>query len=106
MNTTTSNAFRELMEIRGLGMPNGDELTIEGSDPIFPSPFKFGETTASALAARAIAANNLWELKTGRRQQIRLDVEADAKLCIRRGYSQEDAGKPGWASIVISEKNL
>lgn len=35
-----------------------------------------------------------------------LTPEADAKLCIRRGYSQEDAGKPGWASIVISEKNL
>ena len=66
MKTNASNAFRELMEIRGMGMPNENELTIEGSDPIFPSPFKFGETTASALAARAIAANDLWELKTGR----------------------------------------
>lgn len=35
-----------------------------------------------------------------------LTPEADAKLCIRRGYSQEDEGKPGWAAIVISEKNL
>ena len=35
-----------------------------------------------------------------------LTPEADVKLCIRRGYSQEDAGKPGWAAIVISEKNL
>lgn len=35
-----------------------------------------------------------------------LTPDADAKLCIRKGYSQEDSGKPGWASIVISEKNL
>lgn len=82
MKTITSNAFRELMEIRGMGMPNENELAIEGSDPIFPSPFKFGETAASALAARAIAANDLWELKTGRRQQIRLDVEAAAGTCL------------------------
>ena len=68
MKTNNSNAFRELMEIRGLEMPTENELFIEGSDPIFPSPFKFGETTASALAARAIAANDLWELKTGRRE--------------------------------------
>ena len=82
MKTNNSNAFRELMEIRGLEMPTENELFIEGSDPIFPSPFKFGETTASALAARAIAANDLWELRTGRRQQIRLNVEAAAGTCL------------------------
>jgi crotonobetainyl-CoA:carnitine CoA-transferase CaiB-like acyl-CoA transferase len=52
------------------------EITITGADPMFASPFRIGETLASALAARAVAANDLWELRTGRRQSISVDVMA------------------------------
>ena len=87
MNINSNNAFRELMEIRGKVnlTPEVDftkEVTISGQDPFFPSPFKFGETAAGVLAARAVAANDLWELRTGRRQKIALSVETAAATCL------------------------
>ena len=87
MDLTKSNAFRELMEIRGGQAPADTEVTVTGQDPFFASPFKFGETAAAALAARAVAANDLWELKTGRRQKISLTVPTAAATCLA-GTSQ------------------
>ena len=82
MDVRSSNAFRELMEIRGNGMPEDREVIVMGNDPFFRSPFKFGETVAAALSARAVAANDLWEIRTGRRQKITLQVEAAAATCL------------------------
>lgn len=31
---------------------------------------------------------------------------ANAKLCVRKGFCPEDMGKPGFASIVVSEEKL
>ncbi|WP_031469351.1 CoA transferase [Sciscionella sediminilitoris] len=75
-------AFDELMAIRGTARPAEDEVTISGSDPLFVSPFRIGATLADALAARAVAANDLWELRTGRRQRIGVDVRAAAATAL------------------------
>ncbi len=69
------------MAIRG-GQLARDEVTISGSDPLFVSPFRIGATLAGALAARAVAANDLWELRTGRRQSIDVDVRAAAATAL------------------------
>lgn len=82
MDIKKNNAFRELMVIRGKGLPASDEINVEGCDPFFRSPFRFGETAAGALAARAVAANDIWEMKTGRRQKITLSVDAAAATCL------------------------
>ncbi|WP_267882026.1 MULTISPECIES: CoA transferase [Streptomyces] len=57
-------------------------MTISGSDPLFVSPFRVGRTLADALAARVVAANDLWELRTGLRQQIGVDVRAAAATAL------------------------
>lgn len=72
-----SSAFAELMAIRG-GSPAAGEVTITGSDPLFRTPFRIGETLAMALAARGVAANDLWELRTGQRQKVSVDARAAA----------------------------
>lgn len=73
-----SNAFAELMAIRAGRPLAADEVTITGSDPHFRTPFRIGETLAMALAARGVAANDLWELRGGSRQSIRVDARAAA----------------------------
>ncbi|MGF6851670.1 CoA transferase [Paraburkholderia sp. CI3] len=78
MSTSKNNAFTELMTIRGGLPPGADEVEITGADPMYVSPFKLGETCAGALAARGVAANDLWELRTGHRQKISIDVRAAA----------------------------
>ncbi|MFM0291500.1 CoA transferase [Paraburkholderia megapolitana] len=76
--TEKPEAFRELMAIRAGKDISQNEVAITGADPMFASPFRIGETLASALAARAVAANDLWELRTGRRQSIGVDIMAAA----------------------------
>ncbi|WP_347558724.1 CoA transferase [Robbsia sp. KACC 23696] len=79
------DGFRELMAIRGRGMPSRDEVDIHGADPLFTSPFRIGETAAMALAARGVAANDLWEIRTGSRQRISVDVRAAAATSLYGG---------------------
>ena len=67
-------ALAELMAIRGQDELAPGELSMTGNDPFFPTPFRVGETAAASLAAIGVAANDLWEIKTGLRQQIHIDV--------------------------------
>jgi crotonobetainyl-CoA:carnitine CoA-transferase CaiB-like acyl-CoA transferase len=73
-----TNAFAELMAIRSGEVPAAGEVSITGADPFYRTPFRIGETMAAALVARGVAANDLWELRTGHRQTISVDVRAAA----------------------------
>jgi crotonobetainyl-CoA:carnitine CoA-transferase CaiB-like acyl-CoA transferase len=73
-----SGAFDELMAIRAGTPLAAGEISISGSDPLFRTPFRIGETLAMALAARGVAANDLWELRGGKRQKISVDARAAA----------------------------
>ncbi len=42
------------------------------ADPILPTPFRIGEAAAASLAAVGLAVSDLWELRTGRRQEVRV----------------------------------
>ena len=53
---------------------SGGELTFYGSDPILPSPIRFGTMAAIGLAARGVALAALWEEATGEGQDISVDV--------------------------------
>src|SRR5436189_106153 len=43
----------------------GGKLTFYGSDPILPSPIRFGTLAAIGLAARSVAVAALWKHATG-----------------------------------------
>ena len=45
-----------------------------GTDPILPTPFRIGDTAAASLAAVGLAVSDLWKLRTGRGQDVRVDV--------------------------------
>ncbi|WP_202946272.1 CoA transferase [Paenibacillus terrae] len=77
-----TGAFSELMAIRSGDKLDQNEVNFSGEDPLFKSPFRIGETLADALAARAVAANDLWQLRAGRRQTISIDVSAAAATCL------------------------
>lgn len=66
--------FDELMAIRGASPPANGEVAVRGSDPVYPTAFRIGETCASVIAGIGVAVSDLWELRTGRRQQAMVDV--------------------------------
>jgi crotonobetainyl-CoA:carnitine CoA-transferase CaiB-like acyl-CoA transferase len=48
------------------------------TDPVLPTPFRIGVAGAATVAAAGLAAARLWELRTGRHQQIAVDVRQAA----------------------------
>ena len=52
----------------------GGNLSFYGSDPILPSPMRFGTMAAVGLAARSVALAALWKQATGEGQDISVDV--------------------------------
>lgn len=71
-------ALNEILNVRGTQQPVSDELQIIGKDPVLNSNFKLGEVAAAAHAGVGVAINDLWELKTGQRQKIKLNVRSAA----------------------------
>jgi crotonobetainyl-CoA:carnitine CoA-transferase CaiB-like acyl-CoA transferase len=70
-----------------------------GTDPILPTPFRIGETSAAALGAVGLAVSELWELRTGRRQEVAIDTR-QATASLRSGHYMKLEGAP-----VSTERN-
>jgi crotonobetainyl-CoA:carnitine CoA-transferase CaiB-like acyl-CoA transferase len=54
----------------GLAKPVPGQVRIDGNEPVFPCRFPLASLSAAALAACGLAVSELWELRTGRRQQV------------------------------------
>ncbi len=53
-------------------------IDFTGSDPVLPSPFKIGEAAAATIGATALAAAELWRLRSGRPQQAHVNTRTAA----------------------------
>ena len=95
-----TSAFEEVMAIRGMGMPAPGEATITGADPVYSTPFKIGETCAAVLAGVGVAASDLWELKTGRRQSVEIDARRAAAALRSSTYMQRPDASGAFQNVV------
>src|SRR4030042_1106399 len=71
-----NTVFNELMDIAGWSNGFDEQVTTPGPDPVLPTRFQIGEMIAGIHAARGVAVSKLWQLKTGRQQQVAIDVRA------------------------------
>jgi crotonobetainyl-CoA:carnitine CoA-transferase CaiB-like acyl-CoA transferase len=96
----TNETLRTVLPIAGWGEDRARAVEITGgTDPILPTPFRIGETGAAALAAVGIAVSDLWELRTGRRQDVAVDAR-QATASLRSGHYMKLDGAP-----VSTERN-
>jgi len=51
-----------------------DAVTLTGAEPALPSSFAVGTAAQATVAAATLAANELWHLRTGRRQRVAVDM--------------------------------
>ena len=84
------DALRSILPVAGWPVDQAEERarSVEitgGADPVLPTPFRIGETSAAALAATGLAAADLWELRTGRRQEVAVDLR-QATASLRSGH--------------------
>ena len=72
--------------VAGLSADRADAVTFTGgTDPILPTPFRIGVAGAATLAATGLAAADLWEHRTGRRQDVGVDLR-QATASLRSGH--------------------
>ena len=78
----TRDALSTLTSIAGWDEKRAKEVEFSGdADPILPTPFRIGETAAASLAVVGLAVSDLWKLRTGRSQDVGVDVrQATASL--------------------------
>ena len=89
-----NEALRTLLPIAGWPEKHAAAVEISGAlDPILPTPFRITETAAASLAAVGLAASDLWELRTGRRQGIAIDTRR-ATASLRSGTYLNMDGTP------------
>lgn len=98
-------AFQEVMDVRGKGMPAEGEVSITGADPVFSTKFKIGETCAAVLAGVGVAVSDIWELRTGNRQQVAIDVRRAAAALRSTTYMQRPGSDGGWTNVVNRDHN-
>jgi crotonobetainyl-CoA:carnitine CoA-transferase CaiB-like acyl-CoA transferase len=96
----TSDALRTILPIAGWNDDRARAVGITGAaDPILPTPFRIGETSAAALAALGLAVSDLWAQRTGRHQDVAVDTR-QATASLRSGHYLKMDG-----AAVSTERN-
>src|SRR6184192_3612746 len=82
----TNDALRTIFPIASWAEERARTVEITGgTDPILPTSFRIAETSAAALAATGLAVSDLWQLRTGRRQDVAVD-RRQATASLRSGH--------------------
>ncbi|MGB6538332.1 MAG: CoA transferase [Xanthobacteraceae bacterium] len=71
---------------------SGIELT--GAEPVLPSSFAVGTVAQATIAAAALAAGELWRMRSGRRQHVTVDMRAAAIEFRSERYLRVDGKAP------------
>ena len=69
-------AFEDLWSRAGCEPAVLERVTLTGEDPILPTDFKIGTAASAVIAASALAATEIWRLRTGRGQSVAVDLRA------------------------------
>jgi len=93
---TASTPKHVLSEIwRAAGHPEAalDAVDLTGNEPVLPSSFRVGTAAQATIAAAALAASELWRLRTGGSQRVSVDMRNAAIEFRSERYLLVD-GKP------------
>ena len=91
---TATASLAQLVQLAGLPAAAADAVEITGADPVFPTRYKIVAPGAAVIAATGLAAAELWALKTGRRQRVRVDGRAAAAAMRSSRYLKINGARP------------
>ena len=82
-----------LWRLAGQPAPALEAVELIGSEPVLPSSFAVGTAAQTSVAASALAAAELWRMRTGRQQQVNVAMR-DAAIEARSEHYLGIGGKP------------
>jgi len=92
--TPHGSSLAALVRLGGLPPAAADTVEIVGSDPVWPIRYRVVGPGAAAIAATGLAAAELWKIRTGRRQYVRVQARAAAAALRSARYLRIDGEKP------------
>ena len=91
MRPDAAVALESLWSLAG-GDPTAlERATLTGADPILPTDFKIGTAASAVIAAGALAASEIWRLRTGRSQSVAVDLRAAVAAFRSERYLRADS---------------
>src|SRR3954469_15236522 len=90
---SATTVLGDLWQAAGQPIAALEAATLTGAEPALPSSFAVGIAAQATVAAAALAANELWHLRTGRRQRVSVDMR-HAGVEFRSERYLEIDGKP------------
>src|SRR3954452_11886261 len=91
--THPNEALAALWRLAGQGEAALGAVDLTGSEPALPSSFAVGTAAQASIAASALAAAELWRLRTGRQQRVSMDMR-DAAIEFRSERYMRLDGEP------------
>ena len=102
-NQTPLSTLSSILDTVGFDALPADHVSFSGTDPILPSNFLIGTAGAASIAACGLAAADLWELRTGRRQDVGMDVRTGAIAMRCSRYTRKLGGEASSGMADISD---
>ena len=87
-------ALRSFWQLAGGDPAALDMLSFTGSDAQLPSVFHVGALASASIAAQALAAAELWRLRTGQRQHIQIPMRKALAMFRSERYLTVDNKPP------------
>src|SRR5438477_10417955 len=101
-NLDTANTVRALWSALDHPPAALSQLTLTGHEPVLPSSFAVGTAAQASIAASALAAAELWRLRSGRQQLVTVDMRHAAVEFRSERYFRVDGKAPAemWDKIA------
>ena len=90
----STNVLAALWRSAGLNDAALREISFTGAEPVLPSSFAVGTAAQATIGAVALAAAQLWRLRSGRPQHVSLDMRAAAIEFRSEHYLRVDGKVP------------
>ena len=76
MSSVPEVALAEILKSAEVAPASAANARIVGDDPVIPTRYRIGAAGSAVIAAAGLGAASIWEMRTGRRQEVEVDVRA------------------------------
>jgi crotonobetainyl-CoA:carnitine CoA-transferase CaiB-like acyl-CoA transferase len=83
-------ALADILDAAGLPRTAAARVQLIGDDPVLPTPYRIGAAGSAAIGAAGLAAAQLWEMRSGRAQEVEVSVRAAAAALRGARYMKFD----------------
>src|SRR5579864_4124433 len=76
MSLAPEVALAEILKSSDVAPASAANARIVGDDPVIPTRYRIGAAGSAVIAAAGLGAASIWGMRTGRRQEVEVDVRA------------------------------